>query len=61
MSDYSTSYASDTALVQESVTLNVTDIVSSDIDYTETSPFFNTAAKSSILTATFPENAGPST
>lgn len=50
MSDYSTSYASDTALVQESVTLNVTDIISSDVNYKENSAFFNTNAISSIMT-----------
>lgn len=49
MSDYSTSYASDTALVQESVTLNVTDIISSSVDYNETDPFFNVNAISQIM------------
>jgi len=54
MSDYSVSYSSDTALVQENVTLNVTDVVSSNVDYTESSDFFNTEAISSIM-----RNPGP--
>jgi len=50
MSDYSTSYASDTALVNESVTLNVTDIVADpSIALSESSPFFNPNALSSIM------------
>lgn len=56
MSDYSSSYAADAALVQENVTVNVTDIVSSTgvtgQDYTETSPdLFNANAVSKIITS----------
>lgn len=40
MSDYSVSYASDTALVQETVTINVSDILSStDISYEGAEPY----------------------
>ena len=40
MSDYSVSFASDTALVQETVTLNVSDILSgTDIDYSGDEPY----------------------
>lgn len=40
MSDYSVSFASDTALVQETVTINVSDILSStDIDYSGPEPY----------------------
>lgn len=50
-SDYSTSFAADTALVQENVTIMVTDIVANQgIDYDEDSDLFNENAKSSILT-----------
>lgn len=50
MSDYSTSYASDTALVQENVTVNVTDILADSSSLTEGSEFlFNDLARSSIL------------
>jgi hypothetical protein len=56
LSDFSTSYTSDTALVQESVTVNVTDIVSSpdavgyedDTDADE--KLFNTNAISQLIT-----------
>lgn len=50
MSDYSTSYSSDTSLVQESVTLNVTDVISSNVDYEENDSFFNKKAISKIMT-----------
>lgn len=51
MSDYSSSYAADAALVQESVTLNVTDIIASgSAGYEEGSPFlFNEKARSKII------------
>lgn len=51
ISDYSASYAADAALVQENVTVNVTDIISSpDGDYTETSTdLFNNFARSRII------------
>jgi len=50
MSDFSSSYASDAALVQENVTVNVTDIVANlTSDYNETSSLFNLGAKSRIL------------
>lgn len=40
MSDYSVSFASDTALVQETVTINVSDILSStDVDYSGAEPY----------------------
>lgn len=40
MSDYSVSYASDTALVQETVTINVSDILSStSVSYTGAEPY----------------------
>lgn len=40
MSDYSVSFASDTALVQETVTINVSDIISStDVDYSGAEPY----------------------
>lgn len=59
ISDYSTSYAADAALVQESVTLNVTDIIASpSAQYTENSPYlFNRNASSNILTQDFVEDA----
>lgn len=51
ISDYSSSYAADAALVQENVTVNVTDIVSSPGQpYEETSTdLFNDAARSKIM------------
>jgi hypothetical protein len=63
LSDYSTSFAADTALVQEDVTIMVTDIVaSSGLDYTETDlRYFSKDAMSSILTdiaAGVPETTG---
>lgn len=40
ISDYSVSYASDTALVQETVTINVSDILSStNVTYTDAEPY----------------------
>jgi len=40
MSDYSVSFASDTALVQESVTIQVSDIIAGqDLNYSETEPY----------------------
>ena len=59
-SDYSTSFAADTALVQENVTIMVTDIVSSpDVEYLESSELFNDKSKSNILTSTkFPGVVG---
>ena len=55
MSDFSSSYASDAALVQENVTVNVTDIVANmGAEYTEDSPYlFNPNAKSRILQQNF--------
>lgn len=57
ISDYSTSYASDAALVQENVTVNVTDIVAdagrTGLTYSEMSKdLFNDNAKSYIITST---------
>lgn len=58
ISDYGSSYAADTALVQENVTINVTDIVAqSGLDYRDSASFsdenlFNTSALSRILTDT---------
>jgi hypothetical protein len=52
--DYSTSFAADTALVQENVTILCTDIVAvaDDVKYFETSPdLFNMNAVSSIITS----------
>jgi len=51
MSDYSISYSADTALVQEDVTVMVTDIIADEsAEYFETSPFFfSEDAKSRIL------------
>lgn len=54
LSDFNTSYSSDTALVQESVTINVTDIISSpdavgyDDDLDSDEALFNTTAISQI-------------
>lgn len=49
ISDYGISYAADAALVQENVTVNVTDIVAStDEDYIETGDYFNLNAVSRI-------------
>lgn len=51
ISDYSVSYASDTALVQETVTINVSDILSStNVTYTGAEPYsmLNTASGRSI-------------
>ena len=57
--DYSTSFAADTALVQENVTILCTDIIAVTGDgtatYDETSPdLFNSSAVSRILTQTTP-------
>jgi len=68
ISDYNSSYAADAALVQENVTVNVTDIISNPgtdgkLAYTETSPnLFNTQnAASRILSTTFaPEGSSAS-
>lgn len=52
ISDYSASYTAEAALVQENVTVNVTDIIASpSAEYTETPGdlLFNPAAKSKIL------------
>lgn len=51
ISDYSSSYAADAALVQENVTVNVTDIIAAaDATYLENSPdLFNTNAMSKII------------
>lgn len=55
LSDFNTSYTSDTALVQESVTVNVTDIVSSsdatgyDDELEEEDQFFNRSARSALM------------
>lgn len=55
LSDFNTSYSSDTALVQESVTVNVTDIVSTpdatgyDDEKEENGQFFNPSAVSQIV------------
>jgi hypothetical protein len=52
-SDYSTSFAADTALVQENVTIMCTDIVADQgLDYFEDSDLFNLDSKSNILTDT---------
>ena len=50
-SDFSTSYAADTALVIENGTINITDIIATSAeDYAEDSPdLFNIAAKSVVL------------
>lgn len=49
MSDYGVSYASDAALVQENVTINVTDIIASTSEeYLETGDYFNLNAISRI-------------
>jgi len=51
LSDYSSSYSSDAALVQENVTVNVTDIIANPSEaYQETSDLFNTSAISRIIT-----------
>lgn len=57
MSDYTTTFAADTALVQEDVTIMVTDIIADPSTiYTEGSPdLFNSNAKSNILTSEYPE------
>jgi len=58
LSDFNTSYTSDTALVQESVTVNVTDIVAApgSLPYGDETDagerLFNLNAKSSIITGT---------
>jgi len=60
--DYSTSFAADTALVQENVSIMVTDIVADQgLDYFEDSDLFNPAAKSNILTDTQQRGFGPNT
>jgi hypothetical protein len=56
MSDYSVSYASDTALVQETVTINVSDILSESFEaaynpLSETLDTFNLDAISMRLTS----------
>jgi hypothetical protein len=49
-SDYSTSFTADTALVQENVSIMVTDIIADPgVQYLETSVLFNESAKSNIL------------
>jgi len=67
MSDYSSSYAADAALVQENVTINVTDIIANQAsDYIETSSqLFNDTARSKIIgvkyvptTGSIPEASG---
>ena len=51
ISDYSSSYSSDAALVQENVTVNVTDIIANPSEaYQETSDLFNKSAISRIIT-----------
>ncbi|MBD3260226.1 MAG: hypothetical protein GF334_00885 [Candidatus Altiarchaeales archaeon] len=51
ISDYSSSYASDAALVQENVTVNVTDIIADPAEeYEETDDLFNLNAISRIIT-----------
>lgn len=57
LSDYSTSYAADTALVTENTTVNVTDIIQSpDADYTEfnDAETFNLYSISRIITSPNP-------
>ena len=50
IADYSVSYAADAALVQESVTINVTDILAdTGTAYIESSPLFNQNARSRIV------------
>ncbi len=63
ISDYSSSYAADAALVQENVTVNVTDIIANTgvtgQEYVETSPdLFNKFARSRIMSQTFTPEAG---
>jgi hypothetical protein len=60
ISDYSVSYAADAALVQESVTINVTDILAdTGTAYDETTDLFNMGAMSKIIKADFnPNTAG---
>ena len=54
ISDYSSSYAADAALVQENVTVNVTSIVADlSQEYTEQSDLFNTKAISLIMGKNF--------
>lgn len=49
MSDYAVSFASDTAMVQETVTINVTDIISSyNEDYTAAEPYSVLDAEGSL-------------
>lgn len=49
ISDYGISYAADAALVQENVTVNVTDIIASTSeDYVELGDYFNLNAVSRI-------------
>jgi hypothetical protein len=61
LSDFNTSYTSDTALVQESVTVNVTDIVSTsdasgyDDELEDNDQFFNANAKTSLITGSAPQ------
>lgn len=53
LSDYGVSYAADAALVQENVTVNVTDIIASTSnDYIETGDYFNKNAISRIANPT---------
>jgi len=53
ISDYSATYTAETALVQENVTINVTDIIAStSVDYAENADLFNAAAASAIITGT---------
>lgn len=50
ISDYSASYAADAALVQENVTINVTNIMGAEgTEYTETSDLFNMASVSKLM------------
>lgn len=62
ISDYSVSYAADAALVQESVTVNVTDIIAdASIVYDETTDLFNTNAMSKIVNVEFNPNTASRT
>lgn len=62
ISDYGISYAADAALVQENVTVNVTDIIANTgEDYVETGDYFNEAAISKIAYTGDTEFAGVAT
>jgi hypothetical protein len=62
ISDYSVSYAADAALVQESVTVNVTDIIGDTAtSYDEMTDLFNLGAQSKIVDSAFNPNVAKRT